>query len=122
VTAAEKSTMRVASARATVRPNVARAVGIRLTFERVDVVTASGHPHYRLAGTRDVCWHRPQGTIETNRPGSEKCGVETVRIPGESVRSTHSGDQPQCDDAYSLAAGQMASDRTDLVPGRRSRS
>jgi hypothetical protein len=46
--------MRVASARATVRPYVARAVGIRLTFERADVVTASGHPHYRLAGTPGV--------------------------------------------------------------------
>jgi len=49
-------------------------------------------------------------------------GVETVRIPGESERSARSGEEQQCGDAYSLAAGEMATDRADLVPGRRSRS
>src|ERR1700754_4638061 len=64
----------------------------------------------------------PRGTIRTNHPGSAKCRVEGVRIQGESERSARSGEERRCDDAYSLVAAEMAADRTDLVPGRRSRS
>src|ERR1700754_898046 len=81
---------------------------------RPSSLPAGRNPRYLLAP--------PSGDIQDESPRSEKCGVETVRIPGESARSTDSGDQPRCGDAYSLAAGQMTTDRADLAPGRWSRS